>query len=83
MAKKNQSTRWLSLFRPPDPGSPIDNIMAAGLNVVATLGLQKLAQDVTKKLGLGGMPAEEQLKLDRSRLYIKKVEVEIAQAEKK
>ena len=83
MAKKKQASRWLRLFYPPDPYDPIDNAVAAAGNVVATLGLEWLARDVTKKLGLGGASVQDQLNIDRSKLYIKKVEVEVAQAERK
>lgn len=82
MAKRNKKNRLMNLFSPPDPYNPIDNIITTGLNIVGTLGLQRLTRDLSNKLGLGGMSVEDQIRVNRSQLSLKKVEIDIARTER-
>jgi hypothetical protein len=77
MARKNRPYKWLNLFYPPDPYNAIDNIISAAGNTVATLGLQRLSQDVAKKLGLVGMSTEDEIRVNRSCILLQRTELEL------
>ncbi|MFC2014162.1 hypothetical protein ACFLU8_04770 [Chloroflexota bacterium] len=78
MAKKGRRPyRRLSIFRSVDPYNPIGNFAAAIGNEAATLGIQRLSQDIARKLGLGGISTEDEISLNRSRISLYKTEVEL------
>ncbi len=78
MAKKGKRPyRRLCFFQPVDPYNPIANIVAAIGNEAATLGIQRLSQDFAQKLGLGSMSTEDEIRLNRSLISLRKTEVEL------
>ena len=61
----------------------LDNIFDNVLDVVLGLGLQKVSNNVSKALRLGGMSLEQKLKQDRSHLTLKKAEMDIAREKRR
>jgi len=83
MVKKNNGPyNGLNFFPVSQSNNPIDNIFAAAGNMVVKHGLNRLSRDAARILGLAGMSPEEQIKLNRSRLSLKKLEANIARAER-
>ena len=63
--------------------NPLDTILDDVLDVVLGLGLQKVSNNVSKVLRLGGMSLEQKLKQDRSHLTLKKAEMDIAREKRR
>jgi DNA replication protein DnaC len=84
MAKKHLVPyQGRKFFRSKDQYDPIDNILAEFGNLVLTQGYQWASGKLANKLRLGGISAEEQIKLNRSLLSVKKIELGIAGIERK
>ena len=85
MARKSRALiPYRGFFCPPNPcggGSPIDTILAEAGNVLVSHGLQKLSQGIADRLGL--VDPEQEIRLNRSMLLVRKLEAEIARAERR
>jgi hypothetical protein len=74
MTKKKYS----GTFFTPDPGEPISNIFAIGGNMFFGHGLKWVSRKVEDFMGLSKPSVEQQIALNRSKLGLRKLEIEIA-----
>jgi energy-coupling factor transporter ATP-binding protein EcfA2 len=65
-----KSLRYPPFF--PPTGDPIDNIVAAGLNIDAYHGLNRFSREVARVLGVSGDSTQDQINLNRSKLALEK-----------
>ncbi len=72
---------YQDFFCRPVTCDPVGNIFAEAGNVLISHGLQKLSQGVADRLGL--VDPEQEIRLNRSMLHLRKLEAEIARAEKR
>jgi hypothetical protein len=78
MAKKNSvSKKGVNFFHQSRSNDPIGNILAAAANMVVNHGLQRLSQNVSKRMGLTGVTPEDTIKLQHAQLSLRKLEVGI------
>ncbi len=70
MAERNKNNHLPKLFYPPDPYNPIDNIVAAGLNIATHHGLNRFSREVARVLGVSGDSIHDQINLNRSKLAL-------------
>jgi hypothetical protein len=75
--RSNRSSRKPIFFRPTDPYDPIENILAEIGNQAAHLGIQKVSQDLAKRLGLSRVSIEDEISLNRSRMSLQRTEAEL------
>ena len=80
MAKKKSKLPGIpnNFFPPPGPHDPIGNIVAAGANIFANCGIEKLSQLTNKFMGLSGTSTEAQIALNRSKVSLARQETELA-----
>jgi hypothetical protein len=69
-----------SNFFAPDPNDPIYNILAAGGNMVVGYGLKWVSREIANAMGLSGVSVEKQIALNRSKLGLQKMEIEVAKS---
>lgn len=78
MAKRGQRPyRRSTFFLSIDPYNPIENILAEIGNRAASLGIQRLSQDIARKLELSQMSAEDEINLNRARISLQRAEAEL------
>ncbi len=79
MSRKGSHTgRNRSYPRRRSSSNPLDNIFNDTLDVILGPVFQKVSNNMTKMLGLGGISPEQKLKQDRSQLCLRKMEMGIA-----
>ncbi|MFC1903237.1 hypothetical protein ACFLX4_04135 [Chloroflexota bacterium] len=84
MANRKPKKRYgYRFFHAPGLYNPIGAVLAEGLNIAANQGLQLLSRELAKRLGLGGMTTEDQIQINRSVLSVKKMEGDIAMAQRR
>ena len=81
--KKSRKSRASTFFRMSRSNDPINNILAAALNIIVRHGLERLSRDIVKILDLEGPSPESQIKLNRSFISLEKSKLDIAQANRK
>jgi len=71
---------YQGFFCRPVTCDPVGNILAEAGNIIVSHGLQKISESIATRLGISD--PEQEIRLNRSMLYLKKLEAEIARAEK-
>ncbi len=76
-----RKSKPLDFFCRPVTCDPVGNILAEAGNTIVSHGLQKISESIAARLGISD--PEQEIRLNRSMLYLKKLEAEIARAEKR
>ena len=76
--KKSIHSRVPNFFTPPGSHDPIGNIIAAGLNIATSHGLNRFSREVARVLGVSGDSVQDQINLNRSRLALEKQQADTA-----
>lgn len=74
--KRRPKPNIQNLFSQPSPTSPIDSIIAAGLDIAVNHGLNRFSHEMAKLVGVSGTSIHDQIALNRSKLSLEKQEAE-------